>query len=59
MREFKPIIIDHISLISTEYDSDMYQKSLRMKNLMKAIRVKRTRINKIKNILCQKDQNCE
>lgn len=53
MKEFKPIIIDHISLIRTEYDSDMYQKSLRMKNLMKTIRVKRTRINKIKNILCQ------
>ena len=51
MKEFKPIIIDHISLISTEYNSDMHQRSLRVRNLMKVIRVKRVRINKIKNIL--------
>jgi hypothetical protein len=53
MREFKPIIVDHISLIQTKYDSDLNQKALRMKNLMKIMRVRRIRINKIKNILCQ------
>lgn len=57
MKEFKPIIIDHINLISTEFDSE--QKALRLKNLMRIMRVRRIRINKIKNILCQKGQNCE